>query len=66
MLTDAGKLKLCEKAGYDAGTKGPNTTNCHFSLFATPECTRAWERGKAKADRERAQPPKEPSGGGNG
>lgn len=33
-------------AGYDCGQNGPNTVNCHFSLFSTPENTMAWERGK--------------------
>jgi len=41
-----------EKAGYDCGKNGANTTNCHFRLFASPELTKAWERGKAKADME--------------
>jgi len=41
-----------ERAGYDCGKNGANTTNCHFRLFATPELTKSWERGKAKADRE--------------
>jgi ribosome modulation factor len=33
--------------GYDAGVNGPNTTNCHFSLFHSPDMTKAWERGNA-------------------
>lgn len=37
-----------ENAGYDAAISGPNTTNCHFTLFATPELKDAWERGNAK------------------
>lgn len=37
-----------EQAGYDAGTNGPNTVNCHFSYFAAPDLTRAWERGHAR------------------
>ena len=32
------------------GLKGPNTTNCHFSIFSTHEKTKAWEKGKAKGD----------------
>lgn len=32
--------------GYDAGKNGPNTTNCNFAIFSTPEKTKAWERGK--------------------
>jgi len=41
--------------GFDCGKNGANTTNCHFSIFSTPERTRAWERGKAAADKIRAQ-----------
>jgi hypothetical protein len=44
-----------EKAGYDCGKNGPSSTNCHFRLFATPELTKAWERGKARADKERLE-----------
>lgn len=39
-----------EKEAYDAGRdcakNGSNTTNCHFSFFATPELMKAWELGK--------------------
>ena len=42
-----------EDAGYDAGRNMPNTTNCHFAHFATPEQTKAWERGKKRGDAER-------------
>jgi ribosome modulation factor len=35
------------EAGFDAGTNGPNMTNCHFSHFAERSRTTAWERGKA-------------------
>lgn len=45
--------ELCEAAGYDAGKNGADTENCHFSLFAKPEYTKAWERGKARADAEK-------------
>lgn len=41
-----------ERMGYDCGKNGPNETNCHFSLFSLPELTRAWERGKARAQRD--------------
>lgn len=34
-----------ERAGYDAAVSGPNTTNCHFTIFASPALTKAWERG---------------------
>lgn len=33
-------------AGLDCARNGANTTNCHFTHFATPEQTREWERGK--------------------
>lgn len=37
-------------AGYDSGVNGPNETNCNFRLFATPEQTKEWERGRFDAD----------------
>lgn len=40
------------QAGYDCGKNGPNQNNCHFSWFSTPEQTKAWEAGKAKAEQE--------------
>jgi len=43
--------RLAYEAGRDAGLNGPNTDNCHFSYFAQPAWTRAWERGKAEGDR---------------
>jgi hypothetical protein len=36
--------------GLDCGKNGPNEVNCHFSLFATPELTQEWERGKRNGD----------------
>ena len=39
--------------GYDAGMNGPNTTNCNFRLFATPELKDEWERGKKLGDQHR-------------
>jgi hypothetical protein len=44
-----------ESAGFDAGYNGSNTTNCHFSLFATPAMTKAWERGHARGKEARGQ-----------
>ena len=44
--------EYAEHMGYDAGKNGPNETNCHFSIFRTRELTAAWERGKARAERE--------------
>lgn len=46
-------LSDAEAAGYDAGFNGPNTTNCHFRHFGTPENTAAWERGKKAGDAAR-------------
>lgn len=43
-----------EKQGYDAGLNGPTTENCHFSLFASPMLTRAWERGNERGKRAAA------------
>lgn len=37
-----------EIAGYAAGRHGANTVNCHFSNFATPDLTKAWERGNTR------------------
>jgi hypothetical protein len=33
------------EAGRDCAINGPNTRNCHYLHFATPEMTIAWERG---------------------
>lgn len=38
--------------GYDSGLNGASTTNCHFSLFATPELTKAWEEGNRHGKEE--------------
>jgi hypothetical protein len=37
-------------AGRDCALNGANTTNSHFRHFATPEQTKAWEKGKAEAE----------------
>jgi hypothetical protein len=34
------------EAGRDYAIDGPNTRNCHYLHFATPEMTIAWERGR--------------------
>lgn len=39
------------KKGYDCGKNRPNTENCHFSLFSTPERTKAWEEGKKAGEK---------------
>lgn len=44
------------EAGRDCAINGPDTTNCDFRHFATPEQTKAWEQGKANAERERNAP----------
>ncbi len=38
-------------AGYDCGMYGPNTRNCHFGWFRTPEMTKDWERGKKDGEK---------------
>ena len=40
------------RMGRDCAVNGPNTTNCHHSIFSSPESTRAWERGKRDAEVE--------------
>lgn len=40
-------------AGYDSGRNGSNQENCDFRIFSTPENTKAWERGRAKAEEEK-------------
>ena len=47
--------KQAEQAGREAGYFGPNLTNCHFTYFATPELTKAWERGNEQGKIELAQ-----------
>lgn len=32
--------------GRDYAANGANTTNCNFSIFSTPERTKAWEMGR--------------------
>lgn len=32
--------------GWDAAVSGPDTTNCHFATFGTPETMRQWQAGK--------------------
>lgn len=41
--------------GFDCGKNGPNTTNCHFSIFAMVENTRAWERGCEDGKKQKAK-----------
>lgn len=42
-------------AGYACGKRGPNTINCHFSHFSSPEKTRDWARGKRDAEAEQSE-----------
>ena len=46
-------LDHAESMGYDCGKNGPNQVNCHFAIFSAPEFTKAWESGKARADKEK-------------
>lgn len=39
------EIKTPYEAGRDAKLNGPNTKNCSFKWFATPEMTKEWERG---------------------
>ena len=41
--------KICFAMGYDCEMNGADEKNCHFSLFSSPEKTKAWESGKEKA-----------------
>lgn len=45
--------KAAYSFGYDAGLNGPNEINCSFRIFSDPEFTKAWERGKAKGEKEK-------------
>jgi hypothetical protein len=44
------------EAGKDCAVNGANTTNCHFTHFATPALTKAWEQGKANGESDRNSP----------
>ena len=46
-------LQRAYEAGKACARDGPNTTNCHFSLFATRAMTTAWEHGKADGDKQK-------------
>ena len=49
-------VKSAFKAGYDCAVHGANTSNCHLSLFATPELTKEWERGKQEGEKTKVKP----------
>ncbi len=42
-------LEEAERAGYDAGKNGANTTNTHFRFFASPDLRDAWTKGNKRA-----------------
>lgn len=43
-------------AGFECGTEGANTTNCHFRHFAEERLTRSWELGKQHGEEVKATP----------
>ena len=56
LVTQPFGVRLAEAAGYNCAMVGPNTDNCDFRLFSLPELTRAWERGKARGEKQRREP----------
>jgi hypothetical protein len=50
ILTYTIDRERARELGRDCGKNGPNTTNCDFRIFSTPENTRAWEQGKREAE----------------
>ena len=38
--------KYAYKMGKDCAKNGPNTENCHFSIFSSRENADEWARGK--------------------
>ena len=42
-------MQSAYELGFDCGTNGADEQNCHFSIFARPEYTKAWELGKSDA-----------------
>ena len=46
-------LQRAYELGRDCGINGPSSTNCNFRLFALPAMTKAWEQGKADAERSK-------------
>ncbi len=43
------------QAGFSAGKDGANTTNSHFSFFATKEQTADWEAGQRDGKKAKAR-----------
>lgn len=50
------ELQHCLDMGYDSIINGSTTTNCSFSLFSSPEKTKAWEKGREKAKNDNNKP----------
>jgi hypothetical protein len=42
-----------EESGRASAVFGADLANCHFTLFATKELTRAWERGRSRGEVEK-------------
>lgn len=55
LLTSKVSAEEARRKGYDFGLHGANETNCHFSLFSSPELTKAWEEGKRRGTEESAR-----------
>lgn len=52
LQSDAVEFQSVEyKLGYDAAINGPDSENCHFGIFSTPEKTKEWERGKKDGEK---------------
>ena len=47
------QLQECYEKGYDSIINKPNTTNCNFSLFSSPDRKDAWERGRSDAEEKK-------------
>lgn len=62
-LSDA---ELSTEKAYRMGLKsiseGPNEENCHFSIFSSPEDTKAWERGRKEGKKLKSRSQSEDSG----
>ena len=53
MLDEYKKERDPYKLGFDCGLNGPNTDNCHFSIFSSPENPKKWEQGKRAGESKR-------------
>jgi hypothetical protein len=40
------ELKMAWLNGKDKRERGANALNCHFSIFSSPQKTKAWEFGE--------------------